>query len=501
MIGEIKKTLKHSIIYAFGNISVKLIGLLLIPLYTDPQYLSTKQFGLHAILEATSQIIIGILGLSMIQNLSRWYWDQKYKENQKEVFFTALMFLIGLTSLFILFSVSVTPTIVSWYFEDTLSTHLLRLVLFVSALQVINTFILGFARVTIKSTFYSLMIISKFSITFLLIIWLLVYEGKSIAGIWEASLYAECAILIPLMVFAKRNITYKFNTTILKEMLAYGTPLSLAAIFTVMLSVIDRYMLGLLSGLDNVAIYSLGYRISNALKIVISTSLMFVVSPLKMKLMNTKKADRFYSKSYLYSAYIFSFFLIGLSLISTELLKMLTKSNQYWEASSIIPIIGFALLFGLLKDNLVIGLSISKKTKVYGLIIILISLLNVGLNYLFIPLWGIYGASYATLFSQILFFLAIYYKAQQSYHIGYENKKVFLIIIVAFAIVIGGRQIQFLNLELRLLIKGICVLLFPIILYFFNFYEKVELEKIKKIIFQISQPGKFIKNYRAKNKK
>ena len=57
MLDQIKSTSKNSIVYGLGNVSVKLVGLILIPIYTDPAYLSFDDYGILGILESTSLVV------------------------------------------------------------------------------------------------------------------------------------------------------------------------------------------------------------------------------------------------------------------------------------------------------------------------------------------------------------------------------------------------------------------------------------------------------------
>ena len=100
-------------------------------------------------------------------------------------------------------------------------------------------------------------------------------------------------------------------------------------------------------------------------------------------------------------------FVIGLSVFGLEILKVFTRSAEYWEAYKIIPVISFSILFGMMKDNAIIGLQIMKRTKVIGIVISVVAMLNLVLNIVMIPAWGIMGAAIATLISQIIFFAAI----------------------------------------------------------------------------------------------
>ena len=90
MIKNIKLATKNSLIYSLGNISVKFVGLILIPIYTNTEFLSFDDYGVLAILEAGTQFFIAILGLALIQAYTRWYWDDEFKEKQKSIFFTLI---------------------------------------------------------------------------------------------------------------------------------------------------------------------------------------------------------------------------------------------------------------------------------------------------------------------------------------------------------------------------------------------------------------------------
>ena len=75
MLDKLKHTLKHTFIYSLGNLSAKLVGLILLPLYTS--HLSTSEYGILSLLEASSQVIVGILGFGMANAMMRWFVSEK----------------------------------------------------------------------------------------------------------------------------------------------------------------------------------------------------------------------------------------------------------------------------------------------------------------------------------------------------------------------------------------------------------------------------------------
>ena len=220
-----------------------------------------------------------------------------------------------------------------------------------------------------------------------------------------------------------------------------------------------------MEGLEKVGVYTLGYKISSALKVIVITSIQLALSPLLMKKMNEPDHKPYYAKVMTYFSIVLMFCVIGVSLFSLEVIKIAARDIIYWESANIVAILSFSFFFSMLKDSAFIGLQIVKRTKIAGLLITLSSLINLGLNILLIPRFSIYGAAIATLFSQVIFFAMIFVSAQRYYRIPYELKNVFLQLIVGIIIVGLGFLVNDLNIGLRLLFKVLLLGAYPGYLY------------------------------------
>src|SRR6056297_2589370 len=106
MFKNIKIATKDTFIYSLGNISTKIIGLILLPLYTER--LTVEEYGVLGTVEITIQILVALFGFSLFQALNRWYWDKGYQNRQKSIYFTTMVSLLGfaiiMVGLFIPFS-------------------------------------------------------------------------------------------------------------------------------------------------------------------------------------------------------------------------------------------------------------------------------------------------------------------------------------------------------------------------------------------------------------
>lgn len=496
MLEDVRNASKHSVVYGLGNIAPKIIGLILIPLYTNPGYITHAEYGALSILEATTQLLVGLLTMAMVQGLTRWYWEKKYVADQKSIFFTTIVFLLFTITPFSVALLLCAKPISLLLFKSTSYSLLISLSIVTAGIRIITNQILCLVKLQSKSVFYSTTNLIKFVLILGLTLYGIIIRGKGLEAIWLAYVIGEGIVLIALIPYAFKNSQLKFHITVLKEMLVYGLPLMFASVSSVILSVTDRYMLNSISGLEQTGIYSLGLRIANSLNVVLSSSLALALSPIRMKKMNDPDNQRFYSKINTYTSYVFIIALLALSLFSLEILKIFTGSVKYWEANGIIPIISFALFFGLMKNNVTIGLSIKKRTIVIGLITFFIGGVNIILNLLLIRILDIYGAALATLISQLLFFILIYIYAQRTYRIPYELTKILVLIFLSTLMIFISIVITDLNPWLRLPAKFVMLISFPFILYLFNFYEKKEAEILKKIMKTWYNPKKAKENLR-----
>ncbi len=487
MLRDIKQTSIHSFIYALGNIGTKVIGLILIPIYTNPQYLSHDDFGVLAILEATMLLLTSLLPMAMHSSISRWYWDKSFADKQKSIFFSSLLFLAIIiipTSLILLLNSKSLSLII---FSSTDYSTILQLTVATASLSVINNQISNIIRLQSKSLFFSLTQVVKLLLNLGLIIWSIVYNHGGINEIWKANLISEILVCIIYIPFTLKNISFTFESRIIKDMFSYGYPLMLSSTAAVILTVTDRYMLNSMVGLVDTGIYSLGYRIANTLQIVVAASIGNALIPIRMKKINDPNHHRFYSKNVTYVSLVFSFFLLLLSLFSLEILNIFTKSDVYLESNFIIPLIAFSLLFKQLKNYTTIGIIIKKKTKILGILTFITSLINIALNYLFISRWNFYGAAIATLLSQAFLYLAIVFVSHNIYPIRYEWRKLCILILTTLTYLCLGLLISNLPSTYRVLLKGLFMLSFPFTLYFLNFYERIEIDTVKKIIMNIKK--------------
>ena len=86
MEGQLKNVFKQSAIYSIGNFANKIIGFVLLPLYTD--YLTIDDYGVLGLLEVMAVVLVTVLSFRIPTAMIRWCSDTENEEEQKSILYT-----------------------------------------------------------------------------------------------------------------------------------------------------------------------------------------------------------------------------------------------------------------------------------------------------------------------------------------------------------------------------------------------------------------------------
>jgi|TARA_R100000963_G_scaffold35035_1_gene31223 O-antigen/teichoic acid export membrane protein len=493
LLKYVKETIKNSAIYSLGNVFVKLTGFILIPFLTNPEYLSVNDYGALGVFEAVNQIVISIMGFGLYNSLIRWYYEQDKDENRATFFTSSLLIgflVIAIVSITYLFKSDLSLLI----FENADYQDIVVLVMVSTGLQALGVMPATLMRMQERAGFFTVTNIIKLLVTLIVTLYFLLMRSDGLFAIYAGQIAGFTIYLIILIPYMLKNSMLRIHYPVFTEMMGYGVSMMMAGLAASSTNVIDRFVLNSMSGLQEVGLYSLAYKVSSILKVLIITSVSMALTPLMFKKLKDPDSHRFYQKTMTYYGFGMMICIMGVSLFGKEVLKVFTGSAVYWSSFSVIPILAFGLFFVALNDVVNIGLRIAKKTSRITLMTAIVSILNLVLNILMIPVLGAEGAALASFISHLVFFLGLFYFSNKVYPIQFEWRKIILIFSIGVALVYASLLTNGMHLAIRLTVKTSAILMFPFILYLFNFYEEVELKQIKKIWLQWKNPKNWKEN-------
>lgn len=478
MAGLLKKVIKNSGIYSIGNISTKLAGLVLIPLYV--QSFSISEYGIYGLLEVSSTLVGAVFSFGLVWAFSRWYWDKEYVDKQGQLFFTTFTFILISAIILILVVFFSSTYIANSFLGEAKYAYLVLLVAIVTAFDMINKTTLQLLKLKEKALPFTFLNLIKLGITLSLTVYLIVELGRGLESIYEALLAGQIFFFISSLPYIFKNITIKPQWNLIKGMVAYSLPIMLSTVSVMILTITDRYALGYLTTLQNVGVYTFGFKISNSIKVLFVNSIQMAITPILYKMINDVKNKQFYGRILTYFTFTVMCVILIVSIFGNNITFLLTDGKEeYVFAVYIIPIIAYMVVFSMMKDISAIGLHIKKRTGVIAIATVTAALINIVLNLVLIPFFKSFGAALATLLSQMILFLITYRNAQKAYYVNYNVTKL-SIILSAGAVIIALHLAIFYLYGSILFFKILLLLSFPIVLYSTGVISKSELSLITK---------------------
>ncbi|HEV7889398.1 MAG TPA: flippase [Pyrinomonadaceae bacterium] len=223
-------------------------------------------------------------------------------------------------------------------------------------------------------------------------------------GAWEAAFAVALCAHVGGLVGVGR-----FDGRLLKDALRYALPLLPAGLSVWMLDRSDRLVIGYFMGPESVGVYSANYALAGLL-MLFQTPLQVTLLPKVSALWRTERAEavRYVSLSNKLFLTFAVPFVVAAPVVARPLLSRL--GNEEIGAA------GGALTFLIAAGVLMWGVSVmltqifygARKTLPVGIVTVGAALLNLLLNFLLVPAWGVSGAAFATLVSYAASCAALY---------------------------------------------------------------------------------------------
>jgi len=307
----------------------------------------------------------------------------------------------------------------------------------------------------------------------------------------ESHLITASVLLLVFLPYLLRNVKFRFSLTMFKELCRFGLPLIPTNLIGFLLAFSDRYILKMFVSFHEIGIYSLGYKFGAIVNMIGVSAIALAWPTALMNIIKDKGANIQIAKTCTYFMGLISCLVLFLSIFIDEILT-LVATEKYMEAGPIVPVIAFAYLFFAYYKLFESGIFIVKRTVYYPFITGIAAVINIGLNLLLVPVWGMAAAAYNTVVGYGILSLLTLYIAQRLYRIPYEYKRLLSMAFLSLVLIVSSRIINIDSILAAVVIKSILFLSFPCILFvsgFFTSDEVVKMKQYKSLMLQkISMP-------------
>jgi Membrane protein involved in the export of O-antigen and teichoic acid len=414
--------LKDFLVYGIGDFLVKAATFLTLPIYT--RLLTPAEYGIWSYILTALGLFSGILILGGDSAFARYYFEAKTDEERQSVTSTWLGFLFAWSLLVVAVMLPLTPLLSRWSFESASHASLFALALLSAPLSLLNSLCGQALRNTFKPRLFIALNLASTLLTLGLSLWGLLGMKLGLAGLLGGALLAQ-AIIAPIRLWTIRALLRpRFSGRLLKDLLAYGLPLVPVSLAYWIFVSSDRVVLGKLSSLEQVGLYTVASNLAGALS-VLQAALAMAWSPHALRLFerSPEEASAMYGRMLNYVLLGFGIVAVGLSAFAHELVVMMA-TPAFLAASLAIAPLALGIVAQATTQVTALGISLRKKTGYLALYAWLAALLNLGLNLLLIPRWGMVAAAWTTAAAYVLLTLAYFATSQRLQPIVWDRYKV-----------------------------------------------------------------------------
>lgn len=445
----------HTFLYSTGNFLTRGLNFILLPIYSH--YISPPEFGVYSVIISIVTIASTILNLGLpsifVKNLSEFE-----TASAKRKFISNVISGITALSIPILIFVVIFSKKISWIVigSETYDREIILGILSVFSLNYSYYFSAFFIAEQNSKRFVFVNSISAL-INFILNVFLIVVLKSGIDGIFISQILSSIVLILLAKDVVKNFFHFEIDLKYLNPILISSLPLLFSGIFTIVVELIDRFIVLKLLGEEQAGIYSFGYRIALIYNLfILSFKSAWIPHYFQLKGIDeeekSKHIGRVFTKLvYLSAVLILTIQIIIKILFSTDFISFQIFNPAYKSSQSFIIYVMLGYFFNLMMAFYSIAPYKFNKTNHFLIADLLAMITNLVFNFLLIPEFGLIGAALATMFAFMIGALYLFLFSNQKIKVEYQSSLLVPIIMISGLAIFGmeiyeGFIIPFLSL-------------------------------------------------------
>jgi O-antigen/teichoic acid export membrane protein len=424
MSAVLERVAKHAAIYAVADILAKIVGFILLPLYS--RKFSAAQYGILAIIQIMntfpSRLVTQGINTSAMKAITLDYADDPI---QRRVALSTAYYYLMLSPLVInslLFLAM--PMVAQWALKSDEYNHLLAcsfVTSFFETAQMIPLQVLLRAR--FRSVFYSTLSFCEFLGSVSLNIYFIVFREMGIAGIIYADLIMSIVIAVVAFFVIRPELGLVFSGAEVRRMIRFGWPLLPGRISMWLLDFADRFQLQRLSSAVELGLYAVGAKYARIFQFLFLVQFEKVWPSISFPLAREKDAPEQFARLFTYLL-LFACSLGIATILFIDPCVKLTLEPSYWRASQAAEWLIGGFILEMTYQVFGSGLRITGNTRHSPVIVGSGAAFNILANFWVLPRWGMVGAGFTTFMANGILVVLSYYYSNRYYPIRYEWSRI-----------------------------------------------------------------------------
>jgi O-antigen/teichoic acid export membrane protein/glycosyltransferase involved in cell wall biosynthesis len=470
---QITRLAKQSAIYGLGGLVSRILAVVLLPLYTS--YLSTADYGKIETLVAASSVVAIVLKLGFSSAFFRFYFDAKDDDGRRRVVRTSFWFtMVSSTAgllVAMLFAGQISSLLQLGSEEGLVYAAAVGLWAGMNYEQMSALF-----RAEERSVGYVIASLANILITVGATVLLVVVLHEGPLGVLVGNFIGTLCVYFVLLAYRRYQLGLEFDRKLFRAMNHFGMPLVPAALALWAVNFIDRLFIAVFKDQGEVGVYSVAVRVSSAI-VFLMIAFRAAWPAFAYSISDDHDARRTYSYVLTYVVFVTCWASLAFGLLAPWIVRLLAGNPSFYRASDAVALLSFAGAAYTAYTVMAIGSGRARKTQWNWVIAAVAAVVNVALNVILIPPYGMIGAAIATVAAYIALFVGMVIYSQEVYYVAYQWRRVLTATAAAVALTVLGAV-----LNVPLAAAVVLVLCYPFVLVPLGFYLPAELKRLRRLV-------------------
>ena len=453
-----RRLIKHSTIYAIGNISRQLIGFIMLPVYT--RYLTPADYGVIGLLTFSVSLIEGVFGARLGQAMPKFYFEQDTQRDRNAVISTALIVTGGISTLMTAILFLTRGTSAELLFGTDRYAAVLGLFCFSILINALESQSLVYLQIQGLPKLFVTINLVKLATQFAFNIFFVVYLKWGVTGIAISSISSSGIFAICLSVFSFVRAGLRYDFPLARRMIVFSWPLWVAGIASLYINSAGRYYIRIFSSLADVGLYELAAKFGGILTLLIAQPFSRFWDTERFNHYRKSNNAEIFRGVFQVYATLLALTALAISLFSEPVVRIMA-GPEFHDAYRAVPFIALSALIHCLTDYCNFSFLVTGKTAWITKNFFATAVLITVLYLVFTPLLGFVGASIALLVAEVGQFLYMQREARKLFDMQIQLAPLAATLgIAAAAYVVGGVILRQQNLMFDIGVKSATYLVF-----------------------------------------
>ena len=469
MLDELARLLRHSAIYGLAGLASRIASVILLPFLT--RALGPSSYGRIETMVALIALLVPLLRAGVATAFFRFYYERELAPDRGLVVRTSFWFTVLGAGAGLVVGLVAAPALASYILGGDAYANLVRIAFAVLAVNLLYEQLTALYRVEERSVAFTVASLVNLAVTVVATIIFVFALDAGPSGALAGTGTGTAVVLVALIWQRRSELAPGFDRDLVRRMNRFGLPLLPAGLAIWVVDFADRLLLGRIADQHEVGLYAVGVKIASAMVLVqlafrtawpaFAYSLAEGTEARPAAARATARAARARATSRRRRA------------TCTSARTRTCAAPEFEAADTVVAPLAFSGALLVAYTTLSIAATRANRTDRFWHVAVAGAVVNLVLNLLLIPPYGMRGAAAATVAAYLVLAGGMAFLAQRLYPVPYEWRRIAVATGAGIALYALGRAV-----DVPLLGAIALIAAYPLVLGLLRFYQPAERQRL-----------------------